>query len=89
MWLGRGESRGQKGIFLLSDISYPFLKNWVICVLELFTELKNIHPLPRYDVANLGPTRSFSGICMEKDHEKLKFCFLKIVSTFHQITQIW
>ena len=33
---------------------------------ELFTELKKLYPLPSYDVAKLGYTRSFRGICMEK-----------------------
>ena len=48
--------------------------------------------MPRYDVAKLGTTRSFWGICMEnygKNEEKIDFFHLKNLITFDQFTQFW
>ena len=46
----------------------------------LFTEWQKIRLLPRYDVAKLGTTGSFRGICMEnygKNEEKIEFFSFK------------
>ena len=55
---------------------WTYLKIWIIPRFILFTEWKKIRPVPRYDVAKLGTTRSFWGICMEnygKNKEKNDF----------------
>ena len=47
---------------------------------NLFTELKNLSPFPRTDVAKLGSTRKISGIYIEKSR-KIDF-FKTVLSAF-------
>ena len=47
---------------------------------NLFTELKNLSPFPRTDVAKWGSTRKISGISIEKS-EKIDF-FLTVFKVF-------
>ena len=77
---GRGSRSKSQILFFLT-----YLKIWIIPRFTLFTEWQKIRLLPRYDVAKLGTTRSFRGICMEnyrKNGKKIDFFSSKKSNNF-------
>ena len=54
----------------------------ITCLRNIFTNLKKLRPLPRYNVAKLGPTHNFWDNCVDKYRRKSCFGTWKIFQLF-------